>query len=292
LPQAPQLAGSLPVSVQVPPQLVWGSEQAHTPFTQLVPARQALPQAPQWLFELGRCAQAPLQLVRPAAQVAAQEPLLHTLPSAQRWPQDPQLRGSLAGSTQASPQRTAPAAQTQLLPLQIWETPQALPQAPQFCSSEETLMHELPQVVKPVAQVAAQRPRLQTWPAAQALPQLPQFAGLVSRFAQSAPHRVSAAAQGNPPPVSNPGPSTLTAPSPDTGPSPLAPEPSPRKAPSPARLPPSPCCLGTRIDRLPQPTTKSSARGPIVRLIVIMGFSLITSRTRLTGSSRGRRAWD
>lgn len=65
MPQPPQLRGSLRVSVQLPAHSNSGSGQAQAPFTQLVPAEQTLPHAPQLLFELGRFTHAPPQLVRP-----------------------------------------------------------------------------------------------------------------------------------------------------------------------------------------------------------------------------------
>jgi hypothetical protein len=41
LPQEPQLAGSVEVSVQLPAQSVWPALQVHDPFTQTKPAEQA-----------------------------------------------------------------------------------------------------------------------------------------------------------------------------------------------------------------------------------------------------------
>jgi hypothetical protein len=54
LPQAPQFAGSLRVSVHAPLQDVSGSVHVQAPPEQVAPTAQALPHEPQWLFELGR----------------------------------------------------------------------------------------------------------------------------------------------------------------------------------------------------------------------------------------------
>jgi hypothetical protein len=77
-PHAPQLRGSLAVSVQLPAHSTCGSGQLHVPFTQLVPAEQALPQAPQWLFELARFTHAPPQSLSPVSHVLMHRPALHT----------------------------------------------------------------------------------------------------------------------------------------------------------------------------------------------------------------------
>jgi hypothetical protein len=73
LPHAPQLFGSLVVSVQVPLHSVCPVGQpvppVQVPPVQVCPEAQALPQAPQLFGSVPRLVQVPLQLVWPVPQV-------------------------------------------------------------------------------------------------------------------------------------------------------------------------------------------------------------------------------
>jgi hypothetical protein len=82
-PHPPQLLESDVVSTHVLPHRVRPEGHWHWLFTQVVPAGQVWPQAPQLFESLVRSvshpsAVRPLQLPKPAAQVAPQTPLLQT----------------------------------------------------------------------------------------------------------------------------------------------------------------------------------------------------------------------
>src|SRR5690606_34135636 len=99
-PQPPQLAGSLMVSTQTPPQSVSVlRSQAHAPPTQRRPPGQALLQPPQCSTLLPRSTQLCPHWVSAASQPAAQAPSEHTSELPHATPQAPQWPGSEASST-------------------------------------------------------------------------------------------------------------------------------------------------------------------------------------------------
>jgi hypothetical protein len=108
LPQEPQFRASLPVSVQIPLQLVSPPPQAQAPFVQLAPVPHTVPQAPQSLGSLVRSTHALEQLVSPDAQLVVQAPLEQTWPVAQASPQPPQFEGSPWMLVQTPLQRVPP----------------------------------------------------------------------------------------------------------------------------------------------------------------------------------------
>jgi hypothetical protein len=101
VPHAPQFRGSLVVSTHRPPQVA--PLHAHLPEMQALAAPQPSPHAPQLFGSFERSLQPPLQLTRPAGQVAPHIPAPHTCPAAQRVPQEPQLFGSDAVSVHRPP---------------------------------------------------------------------------------------------------------------------------------------------------------------------------------------------
>jgi hypothetical protein len=77
-PHAPQLAGSLLVSVHWPAQVVSPPPHTHFPFVQLDPVPHAVPHVPQSKGSMVRSTQALLQLVSPAPHVVVHWPDEHT----------------------------------------------------------------------------------------------------------------------------------------------------------------------------------------------------------------------
>jgi hypothetical protein len=112
-----------------------------TPATQLLPAPQGLPQAPQLAGSIRVSTQTPVQLVRPVAQTSWQAPAAQVYPEPQAWPQDPQLARSVWRLVQTS--AGVPAWQV-VLGARHWQVPveqvvagtQTFPQAPQLAPLE------------------------------------------------------------------------------------------------------------------------------------------------------------
>jgi hypothetical protein len=103
-PHAPQFCGSVAVSEQMREgRLIRGSWQSSWPEAQLscagtqlplvhvLEAGQALPQPPQFVAEVTRFTQPPLQLVSGGEQPTAQTPSVHVAPPVHALPQAPQL---------------------------------------------------------------------------------------------------------------------------------------------------------------------------------------------------------
>jgi hypothetical protein len=126
VPQAPQLFGSVAVSVQVPLQLVSpATGQLHPPSAQTSPAAHCTPQRPQLFGSVARSVQVPLQFTSPAVE-QVQTPSAQMSPAGHTTPQAPQLFTSVARSVQteravAPPkqQSVSPAEQTASL---CWAT--------------------------------------------------------------------------------------------------------------------------------------------------------------------------
>jgi len=92
-PQLPQLEVLLVGSTQAPLQTCWpATEQVQVPLVQVVPAEQAVPQAPQLRLSVIVLAQVDAEhAVCPVAQLDAQVLLLHTCVLLQVVPQVPQF---------------------------------------------------------------------------------------------------------------------------------------------------------------------------------------------------------
>lgn len=107
-------------------------------------------------------------------------------------PQPPQF-GSWVGSTQALPHLSRPEVQLKpQVPEEQKAVPplgavQALPQAPQFSTSEPVATHCPPQFVVPPGQLSVQTPLEQTLPDVQTVPQAPQLLLSVCLFTHALP---------------------------------------------------------------------------------------------------------
>jgi hypothetical protein len=151
LPQEPQLAASVVVSVQVSPQhrsgSVHGGEQAETmqaPASQIWPDSQELPQVPQLARSVRMSTQVTPQHIVPPVQPPghaspAQTPAVHATPDGHSRSHEPQFMRSICRLAQAAPQHTSP--RPQVLPPQEqkperhWPPVQAVPHDLQFSSS-------------------------------------------------------------------------------------------------------------------------------------------------------------
>ena len=181
---APQLAGSVCVSVQVIPQSV-SAPQEQAPLTQSAPAGHGELHAPQLFASFERSTQAPPQSVSaPLESVShevAQVPAAQTLsapPSvAQTWPHDPQLLGSLSVAVHTPLHRCPPFAHWHVPFWQLVPPVQRTLHPPQLALSTNSLTHEVPQR-SPVAQ--AHSPFWHCSALVHASPQPPQFAGSVT----------------------------------------------------------------------------------------------------------------
>jgi hypothetical protein len=130
-PQAPQFAGLVAVSTQVPPQSVVPVGQPQAPPMQTLPPLQVVPQAPQLALSDLVSTHEPPQLVRVPAQLAPQVPTEQTWPAVQAVVHEPQWAGSAFTSTQVPEQSRLPGSQTQAPFEQILPPEQVVPQAPQ-----------------------------------------------------------------------------------------------------------------------------------------------------------------
>ncbi len=177
-PQAPQLAGSVVRSAQVPPQSV-GAEagQVQAPEMQLARVAHWLPHAPQLFTSLASSAHTVPQLTC-VGSGQKQAPVVHTAPVGQSCPQVPQLFGSVCRSTHVLPHAFGgvPAVP------QGWQTPEtqtpaphARPQAPQLFGSLDKSKHPLvvPQLTS--VPVHRQAPPVHVAVEGQPLPQVPQL---------------------------------------------------------------------------------------------------------------------
>jgi hypothetical protein len=200
-PQAPQCCGLLCLSTHWPPQLTRGAVQAstHWPLWHTFPATQATAQPPQ--LELSACVftQALPHFVKPALQSKLHWPEAHSgkpLGGAgvQAVPHDPQF-GSWVGLTQALPHLMSPPVQLKPhWPLEQKAWPpggalQALPQPPQFRTSEPVATHWPLQFVVLPEQVRVHVPLEQTLPPVHTVPQPPQLLLSVCLLTQLLPQR-------------------------------------------------------------------------------------------------------
>ncbi len=101
-PHAPQLRGSVRVSMHDPAHIARPPGHEHVPLTH-VPVPQSRPHTPQFLGSVASRAQAPPQSTKPPVHTHA--PAAQPAPTPQTVPQAPQFAGSLPGSTQVVAQR-------------------------------------------------------------------------------------------------------------------------------------------------------------------------------------------
>jgi hypothetical protein len=130
--QAPQWAGSDPVSTQKPEQLLVPGGQTHAPPEQNEPPVHATPQAPQFAELVERSTQEPPHGVFPGPHWVTHAPELHRMPEAHAVSQPPQCSGSVERSTQAPSQLPRPAGHAQLPMTQLAPPVHASLQAPQW----------------------------------------------------------------------------------------------------------------------------------------------------------------
>ena len=200
VPQPPQFAGSVLVSVHVPVQTVRPVPHVHALATHL-PAPHDFPHVPQLSGSVVLSVQSPAH----ASGALAGQPhtlALHVAPLGQILPHAPQFVGSVVlsvhtnGAPEKPPPHSSGVAVGQLhAPLtHVADAGHALPQPPQFAGSVELSMHMPLQMIRPVPH--AQMPALHVPPLAHAFPHLPQFAASVVVSVQTAglPHEVGFAA--------------------------------------------------------------------------------------------------
>jgi hypothetical protein len=118
-PQSPQLALSVSVSTQAPPQMLSPLAthcSTHLPLAHTWVALHGMPQLPQLSGSLSVLAQyeppaTGMQVVSGAAQVVAHTPLEHMVPAAHGMLQPPQLSLSVCGLVHLDEQRFCPGVQ-------------------------------------------------------------------------------------------------------------------------------------------------------------------------------------
>jgi hypothetical protein len=170
-----------------------------------LPLGQAFPQVPQFDESVDKYAQAPLQFVAPAGQVAWQKPARQERPAAHGEAQVPEMQFWFAGQT--VPQ--AP----QLLGsfCRFVHVPPLPPHGQAVCGAEHVgrpgALHA-PPVLRP-PHVVRQTPSEQALPLGQAFPQVPQFEESVDTYTQALPQWTVA---GPVPPPSAPPPASWSSP--------------------------------------------------------------------------------
>jgi hypothetical protein len=130
--------------------------QVQSPATQVWPAAQVLPHAPQ--FATSACVsthEAP-QTVPPPGQTHAEAS--HDVPWPQTTPQPPQLVGSVSVLMHAPPHAEVPAGHWHAPPAHVAPAGQALSQPPQSVVLVSVSTHDAPHLVS-APQFAAQSPR-------------------------------------------------------------------------------------------------------------------------------------
>lgn len=150
-PQVPQLTGSASRDRHVPPHACVSAGHWQVPPTQVLPAVQPWPHAPQFDGSLARRTHASPHAVCPGAG-HAQTPPRHACAGPQLVEQDPQWRGSEVVSTQAAPHASSPdahealsqlAASVQIPPHRTWPAEQA-PASPDDGPTHTSLTQVVP----------------------------------------------------------------------------------------------------------------------------------------------------
>jgi hypothetical protein len=195
LPQAPQLVALDCRSTQtfarppgpppIPMHSVSPAAHMQEPPMHGAPTGHALPQLPQFVFDVWRSTQVippppippPMQAVRPVEQPITHDPAEHIVPPGQRLPQPPQLRGSVCVFVHCTPQSVSPPPHAHAPLAQFAPVGQVFPHMPQFDGSVCSFTQALLQSESPAAHVVVHVPCEQTCPVAQAMPQAPQFFG-------------------------------------------------------------------------------------------------------------------
>lgn len=134
--QAPQLRGSVCVSTQALPQVVFGAVQLALqvpPLQKGVAAGHTLPQAPQLFGSLWVWKQMLLQRVPPLTHW--QDPFWQVVPAAQAVLQVPQFELFDVKSMHPLPHTFVPAGQVQAPPMQLCPAPHRIPHPPQLFGS-------------------------------------------------------------------------------------------------------------------------------------------------------------
>lgn len=140
MPQAPQLAASLPMSTQRPPQPVRPDGQTQTPALQCVPPVHARLQAPQWALDVCKLVQVVLQSACPLRH--AQLPATHARSPGQLLPHEPQWAADVLTSTHAWLHIINPPQLSEQVPReQTSPAPHAAPQVPQLRESDVVSTH-------------------------------------------------------------------------------------------------------------------------------------------------------
>jgi len=176
--QAPQLFGSLCVSVQTPLQRRPLLKHWHLPPTHVVPDAHRFPQPPQLALSESSSTQVEPHALSPLPHTSVQTLDTQVLLPEQVSLHAPQLSAFEVRSTQTPLQSLWPDGQVQTPPLHVAVAGHVLPQPPQLVVSELSLTHDAPHCVSPAPQVAVQLPFEQTDPVAQTWPHEPQSLGL------------------------------------------------------------------------------------------------------------------
>ena len=156
MPQPPQFAASLVVSMQTPLQSCLPAGHRQLPPLQLVPPEQTLPHAPQLVPSDFTSTHALPHCVVLGGHVVTHEPEEQSCPFLQAKPQLPQLFTSEATSVQA-PLHSAgftPVVHAHAPPLHVWPAAQVVLHLPQFAVSLSRLTHAWLQFVRPAPHVA------------------------------------------------------------------------------------------------------------------------------------------
>jgi hypothetical protein len=200
VPQAPQLRPSEVTSMHSPAHAVRPEEHTQAPSTQVLGAKQARPQAPQWALSERLSTQVPPQVMKGGVHPGPMHaPRTQVALSSQRVPHLPQLKRSSIVSLQIPLQRVRPVGHpTQPPSSHSCRAGQTLPQAPQFSRSKRRFRHRRPQARRGGMHRGGtmQAPSAHTCSPTQARSHIPQWAELVRVFTQAAPQRVSPAPQG------------------------------------------------------------------------------------------------
>lgn len=152
VPQAPQFAGSVLVSVHVPPQEVWPPVQVQTPALHELPGAHGMLQPPQLTTSVSVSTQLFSHWVSPAAQLSVQVPWEQTSPAPQTVPHVPQFWPSDWVLVQPLGQALRPSTQAQAPAVHSVPASQAKPQEPQ-CEGFVDVATQVPaQSSKPAAQ--------------------------------------------------------------------------------------------------------------------------------------------
>lgn len=156
MPHAPQFAGSLVTSTQVPPQSVIAASHTHAPAVQICPPVHATLQPPQLFTSDVVSMHEPVQSTSGAVHIEPHMPRVHVSPGfGQAVPHMPQFAVSVSRSMQMPVQAVCPAGHVHVLAEQVCPPAHAIPHAPQLRSSLRVSMHPPAHIICPAGQVIA-----------------------------------------------------------------------------------------------------------------------------------------